>query len=96
MATKKPGALAQLQRLQAERAALDEREAKLRRDAAEEIGAMLLAAGADAIDPDGLKQVVQAVKKLGVPAALARLGGPTGAVAAVGREEGTRRVADAA
>ena len=73
MARKKPSALDALAKLDEERAALSEREAALKREAASELGTVLLAAGGAVLRPERLKQIIERVIVVGPDEALRRL-----------------------
>lgn len=74
MARSKTSAVDALIRLQAQRSELDARETKLRTDAANELGRVLLECGAETIEPAKLRQLMKQTGALGIDAALAKLG----------------------
>jgi hypothetical protein len=74
MARSKTSAVDALKRLQAQRSELDERETKLRTDAANELGRVLLECGAETIEPAKLRLLLKQTIVLGIDAALAKLG----------------------
>jgi hypothetical protein len=67
-------AVKRLAKLRGERDALNAREAELKREAAGEIGAALIQAGADALDPAKLVKIVRQIVQVGEDEALKRLG----------------------
>ncbi len=73
MARGSMGPLKGLAKLREERAALDAREAKLKQEAAAELGEVMVAAGAHMIDPKMLSRIVTRVVDLGEDEALKRL-----------------------
>ncbi|MCP5396107.1 MAG: hypothetical protein H6918_05135 [Sphingomonadaceae bacterium] len=62
-----------LLRLREQRALLDEKEAKLRLQAAQELGTMLLDCGADTIEPSQLKRLVTCALDRGIEVAIERI-----------------------
>lgn len=62
-----------LRKIREQREELDQREAKLREEAATSLGRILLDCGAETIDPGQLKRLLQAVHELGMETALERL-----------------------
>lgn len=74
MARSKTSAVDALKRLQAQRSELDTREAKLRTDAANELGMMLLECGAETIDAAKLRQLMKQTSAMGIDAVLTKLG----------------------
>lgn len=67
-------AVKRLAKLRGERDALNAREAELKREAAGEIGAALIQAGADVLDPAKLVKIVRQIVQVGEDEALKRLG----------------------
>lgn len=74
MARSKTSAVDALKRLQAQRSDLDARETKLRTDAANELGRVLLECSAETIEPAKLRLLIKQTVTLGIDAALAKLG----------------------
>ena len=74
MARSKTSAVDALKRLQAQRNELDARETKLRTDAANELGKVLLECGAETIEPAKLRLLLKQTIVLGIDAALAKVG----------------------
>lgn len=74
MARSKTSAVDALKRLQAQRCELDARETKLRTDAANELGRMLLECGAETIDAAKLRQLMKQTSAIGIDAVLTKLG----------------------
>ena len=74
MARSKTSAVDALKRLQTQRSELDARETKLRTDAANELGKVLLECGAETIDAAKLRQLMKQTSTMGIDAALAKLG----------------------
>lgn len=74
MARSKTSAVDALKRLQAQRHDLDARETKLRTDAANELGKVLLECGAETIEPAKLRLLLKQTAMLGIDAALAKVG----------------------
>lgn len=74
MARSKTSAVDALKRLQAQRSELDTRETKLRTDAANELGRVLLECGAETIEPAKLRLLLKQTIILGIDAALAKVG----------------------
>ena len=66
-------AVAALRKLEADRLAMDERKRELERQAALEIGTIVLGTGLEAFSKKGLAQVAGALGKLGEDAAIKRL-----------------------
>lgn len=73
MARSKPNARNALLKLREQREELDAEEARLREDAARELGKVLLECGAETIEPAQLKQLVRASMTIGIDNALGRL-----------------------
>lgn len=74
MARSKTSAVDALKRLQAQRNELDARETKLRTDAANELGKVMLECGAETIEPAKLRLLLKQTIVLGIDAALAKVG----------------------
>ena len=73
MARSKPTARDALMKLRNERQELDAREAKLRDDAAGELGKLLVECGAEALDPAQLRALIRQSMTLGIEVSLQRL-----------------------
>jgi hypothetical protein len=73
MARSKPSALDALRKLREQRARLDSEEARLRQEAATELGKLLIECGAETIEPAQLRQVVRAAMTLGIEETLKRI-----------------------
>jgi hypothetical protein len=73
MARSKPSALDALRKLREQRALLDSEEARLRQQAASELGKLLIECGAETIEPVQLRQVVRAAMTLGIEETLKRI-----------------------
>ena len=73
MARSKPTARDALKKLREQRAQLESEEARLRQEAATELGKVLIECGAETIEPAELKRVVQASMALGIDETLKRL-----------------------
>jgi hypothetical protein len=73
MARSKPSALDALRKLREQRALLDSEEARLRQEAASELGKLLIECGAETIEPAQLRQVVRAAMTLGIEETLKRI-----------------------
>jgi len=73
MARSKPSALDALRKLREQRALLDSEEARLRQEAASELGKLLIECGAETIEPVQLRQVVRAMMALGIEETLKRI-----------------------
>ena len=74
MARSKPTARDALMKLRNERQELETREAKLRDEAAGELGRLLVDCGAETLDPGQLRQLVRRSMTLGIEESLRRLG----------------------
>ena len=74
MARSKTSAVDALKRLQAQRSEHDARETKLRTDAANELGRMLLECGAETIDAAKLRQLIKHTSAMGIDTVLTKLG----------------------
>jgi hypothetical protein len=73
MARSRPSALDALRKLREQRALLDSEEARLRQEAATELGKLLIECGAETIEPAQLRQVVRAAMTLGIEETLKRI-----------------------
>ena len=73
MARSKPSARDALRKLREQRQELEAREARLREEAAAELGKVLVECGAETIDPAQLRQLVRASMTLGIDETLKRL-----------------------
>jgi hypothetical protein len=73
MARSKPSARDALKKLREQREELDAREARLREEAAAELGKVLVECGAETIEPTQLRQLVRASMTLGIDETLKRL-----------------------
>lgn len=73
MARSKPSARNALKKLREQREELDAQEARLREEAAGELGKVLLECGAETIEPVQLKQLIRASLTIGIDDALKRL-----------------------
>jgi hypothetical protein len=73
MARSKPSALESLRKLREQRARFDSEEARLRQEAASELGKLLIECGAETIEPAQLRQVVRAAMTLGIEETLKRI-----------------------
>lgn len=73
MARSKASALDALRKLREQRALLDSEEARLRQEAASELGKLLIECGAETIEPVQLRQVVRAMMALGIEETLKRI-----------------------
>ena len=73
MARSKPSARDALKKLREQRQELDAREARLREEAAAELGKVFVECGAETIDPAQLRQLVRASMTLGIDETLKRL-----------------------
>lgn len=62
-----------LRKLREQRDELDQREARLREEAAASLGRVLLECGCETIDPGQLKQLLKKTHELGMEKALERL-----------------------
>jgi len=69
-------AVAALQKLEADRKALDARQRELEAQAAKELGEVILGSGLETFSKKGLKRVAQALGALGEPAAIKKLCSP--------------------
>ena len=73
MARSKPSARDALKRLREQRDELDAKEAKLRDEAAAELGKVLIECGAETIEPAAFRQLIRQAMALGIDATLQRL-----------------------
>ena len=73
MARSKPSARNALKKLREQRDELDALEARLRDEAAGELGKVLVECGAETIEPAELKQLIRASLAIGIEDALKRL-----------------------
>lgn len=73
MARSKTSARDALLKLRAERDELVSREARLREEAAADLGKVLLECGAEVLEPAQLRELLRASMTLGIDAAIARL-----------------------
>ena len=73
MARSKPSARDALIKLRVEREELLSREARLREEAAADLGKVLLDCGAEVLEPAQLRQLLRASMTLGIDTAIARL-----------------------
>ena len=73
MARSKPTARDAILKLREQRQELDAREARLREEAAAELGKVLVECGAETIDPAQLRKLVGASMSLGIDETLKRL-----------------------
>lgn len=74
MARSKPAAREALQKLRERRAQLEAEELRLRDEAASELGKLLIACGAETIEPAQLRQLIQAAMATGIEESLRRIG----------------------
>ncbi|OYW86845.1 MAG: hypothetical protein B7Z20_06470 [Sphingobium sp. 32-64-5] len=73
MARSKPTARDALKKLREQRARLESEEARLRQEAATELGRLLIECGAETIEPAKLRQIVRASMALGIDETLKRI-----------------------
>ena len=73
MARSKPTARDALKKLREQRAQLENEEARLREEAATELGKLLIECGAETINPGQLRQIVRASMALGIEETLKRI-----------------------
>ncbi|MFZ5665758.1 MAG: DUF6437 family protein [Pseudomonadota bacterium] len=73
MARSKRSARDALKKLREQRAQLDTEEARLREEAAAELGRLLIECGGETIEPAQLRQIVRAAMTLGTEEAMKRL-----------------------
>ncbi len=67
-------AVSALQKLEAERKALDAKQRELESKAAQEVGEVILGTGLEAFSAKGLRQVAEVLGKLGEAASIEKLG----------------------
>ena len=73
MARSKPTARDALRKLREQRAQLENEEARLREEAAIELGRLLIECGAETIEPAQLRQIVRGARALGIDETLKRI-----------------------
>ena len=73
MARSKPTARDALNKLREQRVRLESEEARLREEAATELGRLLIECGAETIEPAKLRQIVRASMALGIDETLKRI-----------------------
>lgn len=73
MARSKPSARDALRKLREQRDELDAKEARLRDEAAAELGKVLIECGAETIEPATLRQIIRQSMTLGIDETLKRL-----------------------
>jgi hypothetical protein len=73
MARSKPSARDALRKLREQREELEAKEAKLRDEAATELGRVLIECGAETIEPAALRQLIRQSMNLGIDETLKRL-----------------------
>ena len=73
MARSKPSARDALRKLREQRKELDAREARLREEAAAELGRLLIECGAETLEPGDLRQLIRQSMTLGIDETLKRL-----------------------
>jgi hypothetical protein len=73
MARSKPTARDALRKLREQRAQLENEEARLREEAAIQLGRMLIECGAETIEPAQLRQIVRGAMTLGIEETLKRI-----------------------
>ena len=73
MARSKPSARDALRKLREQREELDAKEARLRDEAAAELGKVLIECGAEMIEPAALRQLIRQSMTLGIDETLKRL-----------------------
>ena len=73
MARSKPSARDALRKLREQREELDAREARLREEAATELGRLLIECGAETLEPGALRQLIRHSMTLGIDETLKRL-----------------------
>ncbi len=73
MARSKPTARDALKKLREQRARLESEEARLREEAATELGRLLIECGAETIEPAQLRQIVRGALTLGIEETLKRI-----------------------
>ena len=73
MARSKPTARDALKKLREQRARLESEEARLREEAATELGRLLIECGAETIEPAQLRQIIRGAMTLGIEETLKRM-----------------------
>ena len=73
MARSKPTARDALKKLREQRARLESEEARLRQEAATELGRLLIECGAETIEPAQLRQIIRGAMTLGIEETLKRM-----------------------
>ena len=73
MARSKPSARDALRKLREQREELDAREARLREEAAAELGKLLIECGAETLEPGALRRLIRQSMTLGIDETLKRL-----------------------
>ena len=76
MARSKPSVRDALRKLREQREELDAKEARLRREAATELGNVLIECGAETLEPAALRQLIRQSMTLGIDETLKRLAPP--------------------
>ena len=76
MARSKPNARDALIKVQRQREELAAEETRLREDAAQELGKVLLDCGAETLDPPQFRQLIRSALALGIDESLKRLASP--------------------
>jgi Arc/MetJ-type ribon-helix-helix transcriptional regulator len=73
MARSKPTARDALRKLREQRVQLEKEEARLREEAAAELGKLLIECGAETIEPAQLRQIIRGAMALGIEETLKRI-----------------------
>ena len=73
MARSKPTARDALRKLREQRVQLEKEEARLREEAAAELGKLLIECGAETIEPAQLRQIIRGAIALGIEETLKRI-----------------------
>jgi hypothetical protein len=73
MARSKPTARDALRKLREQRVQLEKEEARLREEAAAELGKLLIECGAETIEPAQLRQIIRGAMVLGIEETLKRI-----------------------
>jgi len=73
MARSKPTARDALRKLREQRVQLEKEEARLREEAATELGRLLIECGAETIEPAQLRQIIRGAIALGIEETLKRI-----------------------
>jgi len=73
MARSKPTARDALRKLREQRVQLEKEEARLREEAAAELGKLLIECGAETIEPAQLRQIIRGAMTLGIEETLKRM-----------------------